>query len=182
MTGNDEVSDDAAVAAAGTTDDVSTPELLHGAPVVRWDDQTVLFPTRDSYRDVVVAAREAGYFMCLDLCAVDYLGYGRDRSLPDGIEPERFEVVVTLISHQNADRLRLRVQVPEDEPAVGSLYDVHPSVDAMEREAFDLFGIHFEGHPQLSRILLPDDWTGHPLRKDYSSGRIPVQFKEPSGR
>jgi NADH-quinone oxidoreductase subunit C len=60
---------------------------------------------------------------------------------------------------------------------VASLYDLYPGAEAMEREAYDLLGINFEGHPDLSRILLPDDWEGHPLRKDYAMGRIPVQFK-----
>jgi NADH-quinone oxidoreductase subunit C len=91
--------------------------------------------------------------------------------------PERFEVVVTLLSHQHRERVRLRVQVPESDATVPSLFDVHPGTEAMEREVFDLLGIAFDGHPDLTRILMPEDWVGHPLRKDEAIGRIPVQFK-----
>ena len=73
--------------------------------------------------------------------------------------------------------MRLRIQVPEAEASVPSLFDVHPGSEAMEREAFDMFGIRFEGHPDLTRILMPEEWEGHPLRKDYAIGRVPVQFK-----
>jgi NADH-quinone oxidoreductase subunit C len=91
--------------------------------------------------------------------------------------PERFEVVVILMSHSARERLRLRVQVPADDATVPSLFDVHPGTEAPEREVFDLFGISFGGHPDLTRILMPEDWVGHPLRKDEAIGRIPVQFK-----
>ena len=75
--------------------------------------------------------------------------------------------------------MRLRVQVSGEEPTVESITDLYPGADAMEREAFDMFGVSFTGHPDLTRILMPEDWVGHPLRKDYNSGRIPVQFKNP---
>ena len=72
----------------------------------------------------------------------------------------------------------MRVQVPADDPTLPTLFDVHPGTEAMEREAFDMFGIVFTDHPDLTRILMPEDWEGHPLRKDYEVGAIPVQFKE----
>ena len=112
----------------------------------------------------------------IDLCGVDYLT-NDSRQLPAGIEPERFEVVVNLINHRERARLRLRVQVPETDAVFPSAFTLYPGTEAMERETFDMFGITFEGHPDLTRILMPEDWIGHPLRKDYDSGRIPVQFK-----
>ena len=74
-------------------------------------------------------------------------------------------------------RLRLRVQVSGDEPSIPSLFDMYPGTEAMEREVYDMFGIVFTDHPDLTRILMPEDWDGFPLRKDYEIGRIPVQFK-----
>jgi NADH-quinone oxidoreductase subunit C len=156
------------------------PELVHGAPVTWSRGQKVLHPSRAELATLVRTLRDDdGYLMCLDVCGVDYLTYEADRGLPAGVAPERFEVVVTLLSHADRNRLRLRVQVPEDDPVCPSLFDVHPGAEAMEREAFDLFGIRFDGHPDLTRILMPEDWEGHPLRKDHAIGRIPVQFKAP---
>lgn len=79
----------------------------------------------------------------------------------------RFEVVYHLLSLESAERLRLKVRLSSDGPKVDSLVPVWPSANAFEREVFDLFGIVFEGHPYLRRILMPEDWEGHPLRKDY---------------
>jgi NADH-quinone oxidoreductase subunit C len=107
---------------------------------------------------------------------VDYLAMP-GRTPGAGVTPGRFEVVVNLLSIQRRERLRVRVQVPESDPVIPSLFDVHPGAEAHERETFDMFGIVFDGHPDLTRILMPEDWQGHPLRKDYDPGRIPVQFK-----
>ncbi len=140
----------------------------------------VLFPDRSGYHDVVRTRRDAGFELCLDLCAVDYLTHP-GRQLPDGVTAERFEVVVQLLSMSDVRRVKIRVQVPERDPTIDSLWDLYPGTEAMEREAFDLFGIRFVGHPDLTRILMPEDWEGHPLRKDYAVGRVPVQFKEAPG-
>ncbi len=140
----------------------------------------VLFPGRDSYVAALAALRDAGFALCSDLCAVDYLEHP-DRELPPGVEPERFEVVVNLTSLERAERVRVRVQVPAGDPRLATLFGLYPGTEAMEREAFDMFGVVFEDHPDMTRILMPDDWEGHPLRKDYSVGRIPVQFKEAPG-
>ncbi len=129
---------------------------------------------------MVEAFRRAGFETCADLCAVDYLTHP-GRTLPEGVRAERFEVVVNLLSLSLRQRVRVRVQVPESDPVVASLVDSYPGVDAMEREAFDMVGIIFEGHPDLTRILMPEDWEGHPLRKDYGVGNVPVQFKEAPG-
>ena len=130
-----------------------------------------------------------GYLMCIDVTAVDYLTFGRrtgaegdvlftQRTVPGGLEAERFEVVYQLLNHRTGERVRLRVQVPAHDPIVASLFDLHPGTEAMEREVYDMFGISFRDHPDLTRILMPEDWIGHPLRKDYAIGRIPVQFKD----
>lgn len=150
---------------------------IHGCPVADANGQEVVYPTRDQYVDVVKALADEGYTVCVDVTAVDYLGYP-DRPLPDGIPAERFEVVVNLLDIGGRRRTRLRVQVPEGDATVASLFDLHPGTEAHEREVYDMFGIAFDGHPDLTRILMPEDWVGHPLRKDYATGRIPVQFKE----
>ena len=142
--------------------------------------QAVIHPSPSQWFEVAAAARADGFDQLIDLTAVDYLTYGADRSLPEGVQPERFEVVVGLISHERGERLRMRVQVPADDPSVPTLFDLWPGAENLEREAYDMFGIAFEGHPDLTRILMPEDWSGHPLRKDYDSGRIPVQFKAAS--
>lgn len=82
------------------------------------------------------------------------------------LEP-RFETVYHLNSIEHNQRLRLKVRLPGDDPRVDSMVPVWPGATAFEREVFDLFGIYFVGHPYMVRILLPDDWEGHPLRKDY---------------
>jgi NADH-quinone oxidoreductase subunit C len=152
-------------------------ELLHGAPVTWSRGQAVLHPSREDYVALVHQLRDQGFWTCVDLCGVDYLGYAGARELPPGVSPERFEIVVVLVNHTDRDRLRLRVQIPFDDASLPSLFAVHPGVENPEREVFDMFGIEFVGHPDLSRILMPDEWEGHPLRKDYDVGRIPVQFK-----
>ncbi|HEX2236387.1 MAG TPA: NADH-quinone oxidoreductase subunit C [Actinomycetota bacterium] len=102
-----------------------------------------------------------------DLCGLDRLGLGG--------EP-RFHVVVQLLHHGRRERRTVHVEAPGDPPAVGSVAEVWPAATNMEREVFDLFGIRFEGHPDLTRIMLPDEWEGHPLRKDYGVGKVPVEF------
>jgi NADH-quinone oxidoreductase subunit C len=82
------------------------------------------------------------------------------------VEP-RFELNYHLVSIPRRDKVRLRVRVSGDDPVVDSLVPVWPGANWLEREMFDLFGIRFSGHPDLRRILLPDDWEGHPLRRDY---------------
>ena len=154
------------------------PVLVHGVPVTTSCGQAVAHPSAGQYVDLVKALHDDGYVMCVDLTAVDYLTYGADRGLPEGVEAERFEVVVSLLCFDPPQRIRLRVQVPEADPTLPTLYELHPGTEAPEREAFDMYGIRFDGHPDLTRILMPEDWQGHPLRKDEGKGRIPVQFKD----
>jgi len=92
-----------------------------------------------------------------DLCGVDYFGK----------KEARFEGVYHLYSIKHRHMIRLKAQVPEDDPKIQSVTPVWKGADWHERECFDMFGIEFEGHPDLRRVLLPEDWEGHPLRKDY---------------
>jgi NADH-quinone oxidoreductase subunit C len=175
---------------ADTVDDAAAPEAdeagqgtpgaeeRFGVPLTHSRGQQVLHPSRDELVDLVRTLRDdEGFRVCVDVTAVDYVAYAVPRDLPPGVTGERFEVVVGLLSHATSERLRLRVQVPADDPTCPSLFDVHPGTEALEREVFDMFGIAFTDHPDLTRILMPEDWDGYPLRKDSPVGAIPVQFK-----
>lgn len=109
--------------------------------------------------DVARWLKDHGFAMLLDIGGVDYLGR-RSRS-------ERFEVVYHFLDLEGRRRVRVHVRVDEATPEVDSLTPLWPAADWAEREVFDLFGIVFRGHPRLERILLPKEWQGHPLRKDY---------------
>lgn len=104
----------------------------------------------------LTALKTAGYNAFEDMTAVDWF--------PS--EP-RFQLSYHIVSHTFKERIRLRAMVNGNEPVVDSATGVWPGADYYEREVFDLFGVHFEGHPNLRRILMPEDWKGHPLRKDY---------------
>jgi NADH-quinone oxidoreductase subunit C len=154
------------------------PPLLHGCPLTDSFGQLIVHTDRDHYLALMEALFRDGFEACIGLTGVDYLTHpGRD--LPPGVDAERFEVVVELLSLSRKERLRVRCQVPADDPEVPSLFDLWPGSEAHERETFDMFGVRFTDHPDLTRILMPEDWEGHPLRKDYATGRVPVQFKEP---
>lgn len=154
----------------------------YGVPVTESHGQVVLHPTSDQLLATVTQLKEDGFCMAIDVTAVDYLTHPGRKDLADGINPERFEVIISLINHEQRNRIRLRVQAGTSNPTVPSLFDLFPGTEAMEREVWDLFGVIFEGHPDHSRILLPDNWEGHPLRKDHDVGRIPVQFSPEIGR
>ena len=130
------------------------PEALADA---RWDrDELTLTIAREQ---IVAAARtiqQAGYNFLEDVTAVDWLPAA-----------PRFQISYHIVSHSFKERIRLRVMVDEAAASVDSITSVWPSADYYEREVFDLFGVNFEGHHNLRRIMMPDDWTGHPLRKDY---------------
>tara|TARA_B100000745_G_scaffold247795_1_gene169840 strand:- start:525 stop:1076 length:552 start_codon:yes stop_codon:yes gene_type:complete len=162
--------DDTAAEPAGPT--------AWGVPVTEAFGQMVLHPPVDRWFETVAACRDDGYVMAIDLTAVDYSAHPGRTDLPGGVRPERFEVVASLLSHATGGRVRLRTQVPESDPEVASLFDLYPGTEAMEREAWDLVGVSFSGHPDHTRILMPEDWEGHPLRRDVSMGRIPVQFRD----
>ncbi|MGH3968763.1 MAG: NADH-quinone oxidoreductase subunit C [Mycobacterium sp.] len=95
---------------------------------------------------------------------------------PDDAERE-LHAVYPLKSITHNRRIRLEVTAPDGDPHIPSLFDVYPTTDWHERETYDFFGIVFDGHPSLARIEMPDDWQGHPQRKDYPLGGIPVEYK-----
>ncbi len=100
--------------------------------------------------------KELGYNLLVDLCGVDYLG-----------KNPRFLVVYQLYNIKTRERLRLKAPVAESDPRIDTVSGVWSTANWLERECWDLMGISFNGHPDLRRILMPDDWKGHPLRKDY---------------
>lgn len=105
--------------------------------------------------------------LCLGVSGVHY---------PDDAGRE-LHAVYPLMSITHNRRLRLEVSAPDSDPHIPSLYSVYPTTDWHERETYDFFGILFDGHPSLTRIAMPDDWRGHPQRKDYPLGGIPVEYK-----
>ena len=114
----------------------------------------------------------------IDLCGMDYSGYGDNTAFIEGGDGARFAVVVHLLSVSGNQRVRVRVFCPEDNlPVVASMVEIWPSANWFEREAFDLFGIVFEGHPDLRRILTDYGFIGHPFRKDFPlSGNVEMRY------
>jgi NADH:ubiquinone oxidoreductase subunit C len=157
--------------------------------------------------DVPAALRAAigvGYDFLVDLAATDHLGFGgavagywsatsdsptqQDMNLhgssglavvPQPLGPRRFAISYQLLARgfESARRLRVRAWL-DDRATVPSAVPIFPAADYLEREAFDLMGITFDGHPNLERIFLPEGWDGHPHRKDYPIGGEPVQFSD----
>jgi NADH:ubiquinone oxidoreductase subunit C len=158
-----------------------------GAVFVRSHGQPVLYVDRSVFAEVAGFLRDEQQFtMCVDITATDHLLDGERYVPPEllsaeavaaGIAIERFDVVANFLSHVRNRRVRVICAVPDSDPSVPSLTGVYPGTNFPERETYDFYGIEFEGHPDLTRILMPDDWEGHPLRKDDPSARVPVTFK-----
>ena len=127
----------------------------------------VINVNEEEYKEVITNIKKDGYEMMVDLTAVDW--YRKK-------EP-RFELVVQFLSVSKNSRKTVKVKINDENLNIQTITDLYPGANFYEREVFDMFGIEFENHPDMTRILMPDDWVGHPLRKNYGSGRIPVQFK-----
>jgi len=127
----------------------------------------IIETTSEEYKALIESIKNDSFEMMVDLTVVDWF---RKK------EP-RFEVVIQLLSTSQNLRKTVKVFVKDEDLTLPSITEIYPSSNFYEREAYDMFGIVFENHPDLTRILMPDDWEGHPLRKNYGSGRIPVQFK-----
>jgi NADH-quinone oxidoreductase subunit C len=130
------------------------PEALLDAKFDR--GELTLTIAAELIRAAAATVQEAGYNFFEDVTAVDWFP-----SSP------RFQLSYHIVSHAHKERIRLRVMLDGTAPTVDSITPVWPAANFYEREVFDLFGIVFEGHPNLCRIMMPDDWQGHPLRKDY---------------
>lgn len=153
---------------------METPQVLDNNPVVlrllEWDAQAVAEVSEQRGELTIVIPRESIRRVC-DLLRSDaemQFTYLSDLSGVDRfpVEP-RFEVNYHLLSLHRGERLRLKVRLAGGHPVVESVTPVWPTANWHEREVFDLFGVRFEGHPGLRRILMPETWEGHPLRKDY---------------
>ena len=137
--------------------------------VVEFDEIT-LHIRRQHLREVAQVLRDDAalrFEMCMGVSGVHWPG-DADREL---------HAVYPLLSYTHNRRIKLEVSCPDSDPHIPSLYDVYPTNDWHERETYDFFGIIFDGHPSLTRVLMPDDWSGHPQRKDYTLGGIPVEYK-----
>ncbi|MGI4831723.1 MAG: NADH-quinone oxidoreductase subunit C, partial [Janthinobacterium lividum] len=123
----------------------------------KWDRRELtLTVAPETVIAAATAAKNAGYNFLEDVTAVDWY--------PS--EP-RFQITYHILSHGLKERIRLAARISGDNPVIDSITSVWPSANFYEREVFDLFGVTFAGHPRLTRIMMPDNWNGHPLRKDY---------------
>ena len=135
------------------------------ADTVFFRDTATIVVDPSHLRDVLVALRERGYRFLASLHGVDYY--------PD--EP-RLGVLYELLDMERVDRVTVKLRVPLDQPEVASVVDLFPTADFQEREVYDMFGVVFDGHPDLRRILMPEDYEGHPQRRDFPVGGEPVIF------
>lgn len=132
-------------------------------------DELTLYLDRDHLLGIAGALRNdpaLRFELCSSISGVDYLG-----------AVDRLHSVYHLTSMTYRRRIRLEVALTVADPHVASLTGLYPTADWQERETYDMFGIIYDGHPALTRILMPDDWAGHPQRKDYPLGGVPVQYK-----
>jgi len=130
------------------------PEALTEA---RWDrEELTLTIAREELLGAAAAIQKAGYNFLEDVTAVDWFPAS-----------PRFQISYHIVSHQFKERIRIRVMVDENSASLDSITPIWPSANYYEREVFDLFGVRFDGHPNLRRIMMPEEWSGHPLRKDY---------------
>jgi len=155
---------------------LQTLQEQFGVLVQEFRDQAVLVVAPEKILEVARTLRdENGFAMLSDQTAVDYGPQTDPTEL-------RFHVVYQLRDVTRNLHLTLRVPLPGKNPHVDSLVPLYPNANWLEREVWDMFGIRFEGHPDMRRILMPSDWEGHPLRKDYPLGYEEVQFSFNAGR
>jgi NADH-quinone oxidoreductase subunit C len=133
--------------------------------------ETTIVVASESIEKVIRYLRDTAgliYNFLSDISSVDYY--------PDNDRPERYGVSYHIYSMLYNRRLRVKAFVPEEEPSLPTIVPVFPAANWLEREIMDMMGIIFEGHPDPRRVLMPDDWDGHPLRRDYPLGYETIQF------
>ncbi|KQS58953.1 NADH dehydrogenase [Geodermatophilus sp. Leaf369] len=162
----DEVTDALIEAVGQATYDAAVPRVLVDRGEITY------FVEREHLLTLVQALRDEDalrFELCSSVSGVDYLDAG-------GPAGKRLHALYHLTSMTYRRRIRLEVAVTAEDPHVPSVTAVYPTADWHEREAWDMFGLVFDGHPALTRILMPDDWEGHPQRKDYPLGGVPVEY------
>ena len=139
----------------------------HDVQVEEFRGEFTLFVKPENIQTLMLELRDQFSFnVCMDVTAVDYYPQ----------ETPRFHVIYQMYSMLNNIRLQVRTRLDGNSPKIDSIQHIFASANWKEREVFDLFGIHFTGHPDLRRMVMPQDWVGHPLRKDYPLGYEEVQF------
>jgi NADH-quinone oxidoreductase subunit C len=146
-----------------------------GAVVDEHDErgQTVIEIDRAHLSDVMrfLQGPPLSYVLLCSLTCADFLETPEEH-------PERFRLAYQLLSLESGSEVRIRVWAGADDPVVASVVPIWSTANFMEREVYDMFGVRFEGHPDLCRIMMPLDWEGHPLRRDYPIGGEPVRFTD----
>jgi NADH-quinone oxidoreductase subunit C len=132
---------------------------------IHFMNETTLEVKKNDLKKVLSFLKQSGYEVLMDLTAVDYL-----------VPTVRTKIVYWLHNPSNLERIRIIFFIARDEK-IPSVTDLWEGADWYERELFDMFGVYFEGHPDMQRILMPDDWRGHPMRRDYALDEEPVEFK-----
>lgn len=158
---------------------IDTVRELAKSQGLEWEesfDKLTILPKRADFKELFLDFYQVGFNYLPDIVGIDYLSY------PDR-QPERFALVYELVSlpgYQDGDGSRFfaKVFVPESDPMVPTVSDIWASANWLEREIYDLLGIRFAGHPNLRKILTPEDLEGYPLRKDFPLGETPTLFKE----
>ena len=139
----------------------------HQLPVEEFRGEFTVYVPSENIQTFMLELRDQHEFnMCIDVTAVDYY--------PE--ETPRFHVIYQMYSIPHNVRLQVRTKLNGNSPKLDTIVEIYPGSNWKEREVYDLFGIRFTGHPDLRRMVMPEDWVGHPLRKDYPLGYEEVQF------